>query len=195
MSSFFSKIWKLLKLVYLVLFALGLCALLYPVLTSSASAERVLQKELPFYLVVFGLPPLLILWGGFAKSSLRNYLARFANYSPESLAEMSFHELKLRRELYRLDKSTDYSSVAKNDLQATIYQVKEDIKNNSKGLLGGFKAGLDSAGGSGNFYGTPGQRIVCINCGQRMMKSLFGWSTSVKCADEGKKCVPHDATV
>ena len=187
MNHFLSRVWKLIKLIYVFLFALALIA--------AFTSKDPVSKILPVVLVIFGLPPLLIWWAAGTKAAFRNYLSRFADYPPDSLAEMSFHELKLRRELHRLDKSTDYRPVARSDLQSTIDQVKQDIKNNRLGVMGSLKAGFDSQGGTGNFYGTPGKRIVCINCGQRMMKSLVGWSNSVKCTQEGRNCVPHDATV
>ena len=58
--------------------------------------------------------------------------------------------------------------------------------------FGGGNNGDEAKKGSKGYFGTYGKRIVCKNCGVRMMKHFGLWSDSTTCSQKGIKCVPYE---
>jgi hypothetical protein len=182
-----AKIGRIIAKIYIAMF-------LYVSAVSLYDGFKQDQYE-KFFLVILGagLPLIIYFWVGIIKATLRNYLKTFAGYNAEDLNIMSYDELNKRRDLYRLNNNVDHTQTPKNQLGMAIKQAKEELKA-QPGLVGGFVEGYKSATeGTKGFHGTYGKRIVCINCGERMSKHIGIWSTSIKCKDNDRKCVPLEA--
>ena len=113
-------------------------------------------------------------------------------YSAETITSMSYNELLLRESMHKKDSSTNWSEFTfkqLKDLQASEKEAKRAEKAERGGFVDGFKSAQQ---GSKGFYGTHGKRIVCKNCGVRMMKHFGLWTDSAICQGKGIKCVPYE---
>ena len=114
----------------------------------------------------------------------RSKLVKKYNYSKEQVQNMSNWEVQLREEISRADPGTDYRAIPYKDLKKIFKEKTLSLEDYISLAEQGYSEGL----------GTPGKRIVCLNCGARMSKVLGMWSDSSQCINLGKKCVPHNAT-
>ena len=180
------KIGQIIAIVYTLLFVVFSASSLYD------ATKRGRFEEAIFIISIFTLPYFIYLWAKLYKASLRNYLKTLANYESKDLAEMSLSELADRRKLHRLNKSADHRETPKNKLSLEIKQAIE-FQRSQRGAVGQFVDGFNSASeGSKGYFGTYGKRIVCKNCGVRMMKHFGMWSDSAICQQKGIKCVPYE---
>ena len=145
--------------------------------------------------VVFSII-IYFIWLPFALVHRMNLLT-YGNYTKEQVKKMSLWEIQKRGELWKMDKDTDYSQTSYDEINIIFPQkVKEKtqkIKNAISEIPGALKQmGEDYERGYSKMAGTPGKRIVCINCGDRMHKTFGMWSTSSTCRNLGKDCVPYE---
>ena len=113
-------------------------------------------------------------------------------YSLELLNKMSYNELMLRERMHKKDPALDWSTYTYKqliDLEAEEKEAKKAENASKPGFMDGFN---QAQKGSKGFFGTYGKRIVCKNCGVRMMKHFGMWTDSAICQQKGIKCVPYE---
>ena len=180
------KIGKIIAIIYTFLFLLLIASSLYDAIKRDRFEGAIIT------IVIFSVPYFFYLWVKSFKASLRNYLERFARYDSKPLEVMSLSELQKRRKLYRLNKDVDHRETTREQLNIKIKE-EVDFQKSQPTAIGQFMDGFNEAQkGSKGFFGTHGKRIVCKNCGVRMMKHFGMWTDSAICQQKGIKCVPYE---
>ncbi len=177
------------------------------VITSLSLLSNYLESEaFGNLLVVLFFISLILFLSAMDRRKIEGQLIKSANYKKEKVSKMPHSELSNRLKLYKLDKETDYTSLSSEKVKTTLIQVKKSAGSSLQQFVDGFMQGSGKPKGSygvrdvlnemddsySKGLGTPGKRIVCINCGKRMNKTLGFWSTSIQCNNAGRKCVPYD---
>ena len=116
----FRKFIKLISLIYILLFTLGLIH----IISNTNNSDSSYISSLIFG-IIFGLPMLIYLFVIIQKSILRKFLKHFAKYDDSILAGMSLNELINRRKIFLMDKYEVYG----NQHALSSSQLRKAIKD------------------------------------------------------------------